>query len=192
MRLNRYILAIDFDGTITHHDHISKSWGNRLAKKLDHLRQTYPIDIYILSMANSMHIFELVVMSGSVDLFKMLISLSLVTNDITDLEKLNYNWGESFKARKEMVRKVTHTENFHDTEYIIAYKKTNYMIGHSKVENIPHTHVFFLDDSPANVHFASYYGFQAMKIDNSKPTMTIFDRLDRIEEKLKKSFFYYK
>lgn len=192
MRLRKYVLVLDFDDTVTFKDHISKSWGDRLAGKLRHIQKTYPIEIYLLSMANISHIIHTLLLSGSVDLLVFFLNVSMIANELTDIQKINYNWGEKMKSRKEMIKKVTHTQDFHNIKHIIAYKKVNYMINHSKLENVPHSHVFFLDDNPDNIHFASYYGFNAFKVDNSKPKTTIFDRLDQIDKQLQKNFLYYK
>lgn len=192
MRSKKYILAIDFDGTMTHKDRISKSWGDRLARKLDNLKKTYPLKLYVLSVANVSHIIYTVVMSGSVKLLLTFLHLPLVTNEATDIQRIDHNWGESVKTRKQMIKKITHKDDFKNTGYIIAYKKTNYLIRQSKLENVPHSHIYFLDDNHDNIHFASYYGFKALTVDNSKKNMNIFDRLDLVEEELKKNFLYYK
>lgn len=192
MRSKKYILAIDFDGTMTLKDRMSKSWGDRLARKLEHLKKTYPITICVLSVANISHIIYTVVMSGSVKLLMTFLHLPLVTNESANIQRIDYNWGENLKFRKEMIRKITHKEDYKNTAYIIAYKKTNYLIRQSKLDNVPHSHVFFLDDSHDNIHFATYYGFRALTVDNSKKHLNIFDRLDQVEEELKKSFLYYK
>jgi len=192
MRTKKYILAIDFDGTITRNDRISKSWGDRLAQKLDHLRKTYPIKVYVLSVANVSHIIYTVVMSGSVKLLMTFLHMPLVTNESVDIERIDHNWGESVKTRKQMIKKITKKEDFRNTGYIIAYKKTNYLIRQSTLDNVPHSHIYFLDDNHDNIHFATYYGFRALTVDNSKKNMNIFDRLDLVEEELKKSFLYYK
>lgn len=192
MRSKKYILAIDFDGTMTTKDRINKTWGDRLAGKLEHLKKTYPIHMYVLSVANISHIIYTVVMSGSVKLLMMFLHMPLITNESIDIERIDHNWGESIKTRKQMIRKITHKEDFRNTGYIIAYKKTNYLIRQSKLENVPHSHIFFLDDNHTNIHFATYYGFQSLIVDNSKKKMDIFERLNHVEEKLKKSFLYYK
>lgn len=192
MRSKKYILAIDFDGTITHKDRITKSWGDRLARKLDHLKKTYPLKIYVLSVANISHIIYNIVMSGSVKLLLTFLHLPLITNELSDIQRIDHNWGEHLKSRKQMIKKITHKDDFKNMGYIIAYKKTNYLIRQSKHENVPHSHIFFLDDNSDNIHFASYYGFKALIVDNTKKNMNIFDRLDLVGEELKKNFLYYK
>lgn len=192
MRSKKYILAIDFDGTMTLRDHISKSWGDRLARKLAHLTKTYPIHMYVLSVANVMHIIYTVVLSGSVKLLMMFLHLPLATHELTDITRIDHNWGENLNERKQMIRKITHKEDYKNTGYIVAYKKTNYLLRQSKHDNVPHSHIFFLDDNHDNIHFASYYGFRAMTVDNSKKGMNIFDRLDEVEAELKRNFLYYK
>lgn len=192
MRPKKYILAIDFDGTMTSKDRISKSWGDRLAKKLTHLKKTYPLYMYVLSVANIAHIMSIVIMSGSVELLMTFLHMPLVTNELPDIQRVNHNWGENLRSRKQMIRKLTHKEDYTNIGYIIAYKKINYMIRQSKLDNVPHSHVFFLDDNHDNIHFATYYGFRALAVDNSKKDTNIFDRLDLVEKELKQTFLYYK
>lgn len=192
MRITRYFLAIDFDFTITAKDRLTKSWGNRLARKLNHLKILYPIEIFVLSVANISYILQTVIDSGSSELLKIFLNMPLITNEQTLITYVDHNWGESIKLRKEMIQKITHTEKFKDTGYIIACKKTIYLLNKSKIENVPHSHIFFLDDNRDNIRFASYYGFQAFMVDNENKEMNIFDRLDLIEKELKKHLVYYK
>jgi hypothetical protein len=192
MAQEKYFLAIDFDFTITVKDRLTKAWGDKLARKLNHLKNTYPIELFLLSVASMSYILQKVFVSGSSELLKILINIPLITNEDSLITRVDHKWGESVKNRKEMIKKITHTNHFNNIDYIIAYKKTSYLLIKSKLENSPHSHVFFLDDNRDNIRFASYYGFQALLVDNEKKEMSIFDRLDLIEGFLKKNLMYHK
>lgn len=188
MRLHKYLLAIDFDLTMTCGDHINKSWGDRLSKTLRRIKTKYPVSIFILSVASMSHIFQTIVLSGSSQLLLTMLDISMITNETTDVSRVDYNWGETKKERDEMIRKVTHTENTRDIDNIVAYKKTNYLSRKSREEDIPHSHVFFLDDNGYNVRFAHYHGFQAFQVDNKDKEKNIFKRLGMIERFIKENY----
>jgi len=147
MRSKKYFIAIDFDFTITTNDSITRAWGDKLARKLDHLTNTYPVELFILSVANMSYILQKVLVSGSSELLKFFLHVPLVTSEEEDVTRIDHKREENMKNRKEMIKKITHTDNFKDVEYIIAHKKTNYLLLKSKLENTIHSHIFFLDDN---------------------------------------------
>lgn len=188
MHVEKYLLAIDFDMTMTVTHRMSRSWGDRIAKKLKRLKELYPIEIFILSMANMAHIFHTILMSGSSQLLLVLMDTLMITNESKNIARINYDWGEDKKTMNKMIRTIIHTDdnnNNQNLDYIIAYKKTNFLIKKSKEEDIPHYHVFFLDDNSCNIRFAHYYGFNAIHVDNHDKQNNIFQQLDRIERFMK-------
>lgn len=181
--LSQYLLAIDFDFTITNNDRINKSWGDRLAKRLRHLLEKYYIDIFILSAASISHIFQTIVLSGSSKLLLVILDMNMITHEMSSLAHIDHSWGETTrKKRNDMIHKITNTDNYQNVELIIASKKTNYLIQKSKKEGIPHSHVFFLDDNGVNIRFAKYHGFNAFQVDNKDKKKNIFAQLQHIEK----------
>lgn len=178
----RFLLALDFDATITIDDHIPKVWGDRLAKKIRQMQSRFPmLDIFILSAANKAHIFQTTSMSGSTGLLLTLMDIPMITNEINPISRINHDWKENSRTRKQMIEKLTHIPYVRNNiEFIVAYKKTNYLIYMSTQMNIPHSHVYLLDDNPSNIHFASYHGFHALSINNHDKYYNIFKRLDEV------------
>lgn len=187
MRVEKYLLAIDFDLTMTVNDHMSKSWGDRLAQRLKHLSGKYPLEIFILSAANIAHIYQTIVLSGSPQLLLATLDMTMITNEAPDITSIDHSWGETRKKRENMIKKITNTENYQDVSLIVASKKTNYLIRRSNEEDIPHSHVFLLDDNSYNVRFANYHGFKAFQVDNNSKTDNIFKRLRQMEEMMRKN-----
>lgn len=186
MRLHKFLLALDFDFTMTMDEHFTKSWGDRLANKLNRLHTMFPLEMIILSVANMSHIFYTIVMSGSSKLLITTTTMKMITNESKNISTINHQRGENRKEREEMIKKLVPPKFIHNIDPIIAYKKTNYLIQKSKEEGIPHSHVFFLDDNHLNIHFAKYHGFQTFLVDNQDKNKNVFAQLDKVKEILKK------
>ena len=186
MRSNKFILALDFDQTLTMQEgFIPKTWGDRLATAIRRVQRKCPLlEIFVLSAANANHILHLVALSGSNDLVRIMSSIPFVTNENRNLFHLNHEWKETSKGRKEMIEKLAHTTPLENLELIVAYKKTNYLIHKSMETGIPHSHIYLVDDNYHNIRFAKYHGFQTMSVDNHNPSTNIFQRLQEIEKKM--------
>ena len=184
--MKRYLLALDFDLTITVNDRLNKTRADRLAKRIRKMKQSYPVEIFILSVANFSHILYTVMISGSSMLLKELAEMPVITNETDHLIQIDPSWHEDKKGRKAMIQKITHGHDENDYNKITAYKKTNYLLHKSKEENIPHSHIFFLDDNHYNIAFARYYGFQTWLVNNEKKKEDLFQRLHIVEKLLKK------
>lgn len=180
----KFLLAIDFDATITIYDDIPKKWGDRLARRIQYLKNTFPmLEICILSAANKTHILYTTYMSGSKALLDMIMGIDMSTNESASIAHINHKWKESSILRKKMIETVTRIPFVRDNiEFIIAYKKTNYLIHRSKKLKIPHDHVFLLDDNLNNIYFASHYGFNALSTNNHDKEHNLFARLNEVEK----------
>lgn len=185
MRIHKYILALDFDYTLTIGEHVSRTWADRLAKKLNRLRDMFPLEIFILSVANISHILFSVMNSHSTQLLETFNSMEIVSYDSDNIYRLEHERGETRKQREAMIKKIVPPNYVRNIDPIIAYKKTNYLLRKSKQENIPHSHVFFLDDNNLNIHFAKYHGFQTFLVDNQHKDKNIFTQLDKVRDILK-------
>lgn len=184
--MKRYLLALDFDLTITVKDRLNKTRADRIARKIRKLKRLYPIEIFILSVANFSHILYTVMTSGSTKLLKELAEMNVITNETDHLIKIDPKWHEDKKSRKAMIEKITHGHDENDYNKIIAYKKTNYLLHKSKEEGIPHSHIFFLDDNQYNIAFARYYGFHTFIVNNQIRSADLLERLKLVENLLKK------
>lgn len=184
--MKRYLLALDFDLTITVKDRLNKSRATRLARTLRRLKQRYDLDVFILSVANFSHILYTVMNSKSTELLKELAEMTVITNETDHLIQIDPRWHEDKKGRKAMIQKITHGHDENDYNKIIAYKKTNYLLYKSKEEKVPHSHIFFLDDNQYNIAFARYYGFQTFMVNNQIRSEDLFERLKLVENLLKK------
>jgi hypothetical protein len=185
MHLPKFLLAIDFDFTMTMDEHLTKSWGDRLSKKLIKLRSMFPLEIFILSVANIQHIFQTIVVSKSNELLYTVTTMPIITYEGDNLFLISHDRGETRKEREEMIRKIVPTKYIGTVDPIVAYKKTHYLLRRSKEENIPHSHVFFLDDNHLNIHFARYHGFHTFLVDNQVKEKNIFAQLDKVKDMLK-------
>lgn len=185
MHIAKFLLAIDFDFTMTIDEHLTKSWGDRLSNKLNKLRSMFPLEIFILSVANMSHIFQTIVVSKSTKLLLTVTTMEMVTHESKNLLLINHERGETRKEREEMIRKIVPLKYIHNVDPIIAYKKTQYLLHKSKEEGIPHSHVFFLDDNNLNIHFAKYHGFHTFLVDNQIKDKNVFAQLDKVKDMLK-------
>lgn len=185
MHIPKFLLAIDFDFTMTIDDHITKSWGDRLANKLNKLKTMFPLEIFILSVANMSHIFYTIVMSRSTKLLLTATNINMITHEAKNMFLLNHQRGETKKEREEMIRKIVPHKYINNIDPVIAYKKTHYLIRKSKEEGIPHSHVFFLDDNNLNIQFAKYHGFQTFLVDNRDKEKDVFAQLDKVKEMIR-------
>ena len=177
MRTNRFILALDFDQTLTMPDGlITKSWGNRLAKAIQRLQRKCPsLDVIVLSAATIEHIHHVVALSGSKNLLAVFRSLVIIANTTDNLLSL-------YHGQNQMIEQVI----FQNLELMIAYKKTNYLINKSIETGIPQSHIFLLDDNRHNIRIAKRHGFQTMRVDNQHPTINILTRLEQVGKKVEK------
>ena len=175
MPTNRFILALDFDETLTKHDgNITKTWGDRLANAIKRLQRKCPsLGVCILSAATTDHIHEVLVDSGSKELIAVLLSIAMITNTTNNMFFIQ-------TGHNPLIEQVI----LQNLEEMIAYKKTNYLINKSMETGIPHSHIFLLDDNRHNIRFAKYYGFQTMRVDNQRPTINILKRLEQVENKI--------
>ena len=175
MPTNRFILALDFDETLTNQDQtITKTWGDRLAKAIQRLQRKCPsLDVCILSAATTDHIRHVVAVSGSNELVAVLRSLVIIAN-------LSKNMFYIQTGHNPFIEQLI----LLNLEWMIAYKKTNYLIRKSTETGIPYSHIFLLDDNRHNIRFAKYYGFQTMRVNNQHPTTNIFTCLTQVGKKV--------
>lgn len=182
------LLVLDFDNTITDWDgSLKKERADWIAKRLWKLQKKYKVGIVILSIANRAHILYKVRKSKSKLLQDLFNQLLLITEERHDfLNRLNAQRNENQRAKNRMLIKIfkdPHVVNMENLNHILAYKKTNSLKNLSYDFMLPPNKIYFLDDNPDNIKFASHFKFNTFLVNNYFSQHSLYSYLEEIEKK---------
>lgn len=186
-----HLLVLDFDRTITDwDDQLSKTRADKIAKILKRILKKYPVKLVLLSWANRSHILYVVAQSKSVSLMKLIKDNLMLTEENQNIlykffKNMNPFHRKTQRQKTNIILQVMKDPKYtNDQSCLRASKKTVSLKWLSSTHQIPPENIFFLDDNWHNVRFAKHFGFVSYRVLNEKSSKTIFDFLDKVEQKL--------
>jgi len=195
------IFALDFDGTFSDRRyHLSYSSAEKIAQLLLPLQD----QIFIISFASVLHIFNTIQKSQSLQLLKLFKKLQSM-NRLYTMEtfipgprvKIIPKLHENGQQRQAWIRKLLMEQriDFDRLEeedlfpYLMAYKKCRILKNLSDQYHIAPNRIYFFEDNPYNYGLAKSQGYHAVLVDNSTK-MTFLHQLKKLLSTLSNNTTY--